>query len=70
MNFLSIKNLNKCYGNDTILQDVNLNVTEGEVAVLLGKSGSGKSTLLKCINQLVNRYARERFSHPCLNRLA
>lgn len=35
-----------------MLHDINLNITQGEVVVIIGPSGSGKSTLLRCINKL------------------
>ncbi|EEP92995.1 Glutamine transport ATP-binding protein glnQ [Yersinia kristensenii ATCC 33638] len=35
-----------------MLHDINLNITKGEVVVIIGPSGSGKSTLLRCINKL------------------
>lgn len=35
-----------------VLKDINMQVTKGEVAVVIGPSGSGKSTLLRCINFL------------------
>ena len=49
---LEIKNLVKRFGEHIILDDLNLNVQEGEVVVILGPSGCGKSTLLRCINGL------------------
>jgi polar amino acid transport system ATP-binding protein len=36
--------------NSHVLRDINLEVTRGEVLVVIGPSGSGKSTLLRCIN--------------------
>jgi polar amino acid transport system ATP-binding protein len=42
----------KSYGNDDVLQGVDLKVQEGECLVMIGPSGSGKSTLLKCLNLL------------------
>lgn len=49
---LEIKNLSKKYGTKTILDNVNLEVKKGEIAVLLGSSGVGKSTLLRVLNNL------------------
>lgn len=49
---LSIEHLHKSYGDSTILNDLNLQVKEGEVVVVVGPSGCGKSTLLRCINGL------------------
>lgn len=42
-----VEDLTARYGDDTILQDVNLQVFKGEVLVIIGGSGCGKSTLLK-----------------------
>lgn len=49
---LGIRNLVKKFDGHTVLDDLNLNVLEGEVVVILGPSGCGKSTLLRCINGL------------------
>ena len=49
---LSIKDINKNYGNMKALKSIDLDVKKGEVIVILGPSGCGKSTLLRCINGL------------------
>jgi ABC-type polar amino acid transport system ATPase subunit len=49
---IKFKRVNKWFGNLHVLQDINLEVTSGEVVVVCGPSGSGKSTLIRCINRL------------------
>lgn len=49
---IEIKNLSKHFGNNTILDGIDLTINQGEKVVIIGSSGSGKSTLLRCINQL------------------
>ena len=49
---ISIKHLSKCFGDNEVLKDVNIEIAKGEVVVVLGPSGSGKSTMLRCINLL------------------
>src|SRR6056297_443946 len=53
MHKIEIENLTKYYGENLVLDDVNLEVDEHEVVCLIGASGSGKSTLLRCVNDLV-----------------
>jgi len=49
---LSISHLTKRFDDQVILEDLSLEVREGEVIVIVGSSGCGKSTLLRCINAL------------------
>ena len=49
---LSMEHLKKSYDDNLILDDINLEVHQGEVIVLVGPSGCGKSTMLRCINAL------------------
>ena len=49
---ISVKNLNKCFGELEVLKDMSVEVHEGEVVCLIGPSGSGKSTFLRCLNRL------------------
>jgi spermidine/putrescine ABC transporter ATP-binding subunit len=46
---LSIRNVAKSFGRNTVLKDVSLEIGEGEFLTILGESGSGKTTLLRII---------------------
>jgi phospholipid/cholesterol/gamma-HCH transport system ATP-binding protein len=46
---INIKDLYKSFGNNKVLQGLNLQVNQGEILVILGRSGVGKSVLLKHI---------------------
>ena len=68
-----IKELHKTFGTNTVLNDFNLVLNEGENLVVMGKSGSGKSVMIKCVigletpdsgsifvmNKEINRLERE-----------
>jgi ABC-type polar amino acid transport system ATPase subunit len=49
---ITVNSLNKWFGENHVLRDVDMNVDESEVVVVIGSSGSGKSTFLRCINRL------------------
>lgn len=49
---IKLVNVNKFFGSNHVLKDVNLHVHEGEKLVIIGPSGSGKSTTVRCMNFL------------------
>jgi len=49
---IRVSNINKSFGKNQVLHDIDLTVYEGQVVVIVGPSGSGKSTLLRCVNFL------------------
>ncbi|AAK81541.1 polar amino acid transport system ATP-binding protein [Clostridium acetobutylicum] len=52
MLMIEAKNLTKTFGKLTVFEDLNVNISKGEVLVIIGPSGSGKSTFLRCLNHL------------------
>ena len=61
MKLLEIKDLNKSFDNKNILENINLEITNGRIVGLLGKNGAGKSTLIKLINDLLTPTSGEIF---------
>ena len=52
MSKIVIKNLEKSFGDNKVINDFNININDGEFIVLVGPSGCGKSTLLRMISGL------------------
>ncbi len=50
---IKLENVTIKYKNNTILDNINLEVKKGEVICIIGPSGSGKSTLIRTMNRLV-----------------
>lgn len=53
LKIVEINNLHKQFGDLIVLDDVSLNVKNGENFVVFGRSGTGKSVLLKCMVRLL-----------------
>ena len=51
---IQLARVSKRYRDQTVVHDVSLDVSPGEVLVLIGGSGSGKTTTLKMVNRLVD----------------
>jgi NitT/TauT family transport system ATP-binding protein len=62
--FLSLKNVSKKYAqrnseSNTVLENINIQILDGEIVTILGKSGCGKSTLLNLIAGFENSFGGE-----------
>ena len=60
---ITLRGVNKWFGQFHVLSDINLDVKEGEKIVVCGPSGSGKSTLIRCINRLEEHQAGDLVVH-------
>lgn len=46
---ISVSHVYKSFGTETVLKDISLTVSRGEIAGLVGNNGSGKTVLMKCV---------------------
>ena len=49
MNYLSVEELTKTFGDRTIFEDITFGVDQGQKTAIVAKNGSGKTTLLRCL---------------------
>lgn len=49
---IEVKNVKKKFGENVVLDGINLTINKGDVIAIIGPSGTGKSTLLRCIDRL------------------
>jgi ABC transport system ATP-binding/permease protein len=49
MNYLSVENLTKSFGDRVLFQDLNFGIDLGQKVAIVAKNGSGKTTLLRCL---------------------
>ena len=52
-NLINVKNLSVSFGDNIVLNNINLHLSKKESLVIIGKSGSGKSVLLRCLMGLL-----------------
>jgi len=50
MNYLSVENLSKSFGNKVLFNNINFGISKGQKTALVAKNGAGKTTLLKIID--------------------
>jgi|LakMenEpi03Aug12_release.lakeMendotaPanAssembly.Ray.scaffolds.fasta_scaffold46434_2 D-methionine transport system ATP-binding protein len=49
---IKLKNINKSYNSQLVLENINLHIEKNDIFGIIGKSGAGKSTLIRLINRL------------------
>lgn len=54
---ITVKGLQKAYGKNEVLKDVNFNVKQGTMLALLGPNGAGKTTTVRILSTLLNKDA-------------
>lgn len=50
---VEFRNINKAYGENVVIEDLNLKIEQGEFVSIVGSSGCGKTTTLKMVNGLI-----------------
>ncbi len=56
MPHISLSNLTIAYGDHKVLENITVDIPDGQITAIIGPSGCGKTTLLKTLNRLVDLY--------------
>jgi branched-chain amino acid transport system ATP-binding protein len=67
---LELSSVSAGYGAGDVLHEVSLDVSQGEIVVILGANGAGKTTLMRAISGLIGRRGRITFEGRDITRLA
>ena len=59
MNIIEMKNVDKSYGKNKVLDNVTFSIEKGHIVGLIGPNGAGKSTIMKIISGLIHRSGGE-----------
>ena len=54
---IEIKNIEKSFGENKVLKNVNMTFKKGQTNLIIGESGSGKTTLIKILIGLYKNYS-------------
>lgn len=60
---VEFQNISKIYGDQKVIDSLNLSIAEGEFVTFIGSSGCGKTTLLKMINGLITQSSGDVLVH-------
>ncbi len=50
MNYLTLENVTRSYGDKVLFEKINLTINEGDKIALIARNGSGKSSLLRILS--------------------
>lgn len=63
---IKLEHIYKSFHHTTILNDINLEIKDGEIISIIGPSGSGKSTILRIINHLIRPDTGKVYNNQCI----
>jgi branched-chain amino acid transport system ATP-binding protein len=66
---LKVEGLNAGYGEMTVLRDITLEISRGEIVALVGSNGAGKTTLLRALSRIIPSTGRVTFAGRSLEQL-